>query len=332
MPARLTPEQAAAVVALAVRAPSIHNTQPWRFVLRDGALELHADRSRALPATDPDGRQLLLSCGAALFGARLGLRTLGVQDEVELLPDDGGEQLLARLRPGPKAMCSAEEVSLVQATARRRSLRHGYAEGSVPAGVLAAARRAAASERAVLLLLHDAERTQAVAELVAAADRAQAALPEAVRELRRWTLRGRLDGDGVPEDAWPPRPPPRAPNRLAGRDFSGLGARARVLSSAAAPVVGAVVTGGDGRADWLTAGQATYRVLLTAAAAGVQASLHSQPFGLLALRGLLREELPGGGEPQMLLQFGLPTTRDRDRAPTPRRLPSSVLEVVGSTA
>ena len=60
-------------VSHGVRAPSIHNTQPWRWRYRHGVLDLFADRTRQLPALDPDGRSLLLSCGAALELARLGL-------------------------------------------------------------------------------------------------------------------------------------------------------------------------------------------------------------------------------------------------------------------
>lgn len=74
-------------MAIAIRAPSLRNSQPWLFTLRRGALELRADTSRHLPGTDPDTRQVLLSCGAALFGARLGVRSLGCLPHVDLLPE-----------------------------------------------------------------------------------------------------------------------------------------------------------------------------------------------------------------------------------------------------
>src|SRR5690242_6274406 len=85
-------------VSFGVRAPSIHNTQPWRWVYRPGVLELYADRSRQLPALDPDGRSLVLSCGAALELARLGFAAAGWQTEVDRVPDRHRPDLLARIR------------------------------------------------------------------------------------------------------------------------------------------------------------------------------------------------------------------------------------------
>ncbi len=41
-------------VERAVRAPSVHNTQPWRWRVGDDAVQLHADWTRHLVATDPD--------------------------------------------------------------------------------------------------------------------------------------------------------------------------------------------------------------------------------------------------------------------------------------
>ncbi len=74
----LTSDQVAFVLATAGRAPSLHNTQPWRFRVRGNGLDLYADPDRRLRAIDPDGREMLISCGAALFGLRLGIRHLGL--------------------------------------------------------------------------------------------------------------------------------------------------------------------------------------------------------------------------------------------------------------
>lgn len=314
----IRPDEAESLVQLAGQAPSVHNTQPWGFRLHDGVLELRADWSRHLPGTDPDGRQLVVSCGAALFGVRLGVVMLGHVPQVELLPDDWDSELLARVGLGPAAQADSEQVALANAVSRRRTVRTGLAADSLPSGLVAAVRAAAAQERTVLLVLEDQEKRRAVADLVAAAERAQGWSPEVVRELTAWTSRPPSSADGLPAGGWLKQVPQRSLTELPGRDFGRRSVRARPRSGVSAPEAGAptapvggpvaaaLVTRSDTLIDWLRAGQALQRVLLTAAAAGVQASLHSQLFGLLGLRSLLRAELTGGAEPQMLLQLGRP--------------------------
>ena len=76
-----------AVLSLATRAPSIHNSQPWRWRVGDRSLHLYADQDRHLPNTDPDSRDLLLSCGASLHHAVVALAALGWQAKITRLPD-----------------------------------------------------------------------------------------------------------------------------------------------------------------------------------------------------------------------------------------------------
>jgi nitroreductase len=90
------------LIAAAARAPSVHNTQPWRFRISPGAVELRSDPRRKL-RTDPSGREMLISCGAALFGLRLAVRSLGYLPVTELLPDPAQLRLLARVRTGAAA-------------------------------------------------------------------------------------------------------------------------------------------------------------------------------------------------------------------------------------
>jgi len=83
--------------AQATLAASVHNTQPWRLVVAAGTLEIHADWTRKLSVLDPSGRQLLISCGCALFNARVALAAAGYQADVERFPDPSRPDLLARL-------------------------------------------------------------------------------------------------------------------------------------------------------------------------------------------------------------------------------------------
>ena len=54
----------------ATTAPSVHNSQPWRFAVGARRIEVYADPARHLQISDGSGRSLLISCGAALFSLR----------------------------------------------------------------------------------------------------------------------------------------------------------------------------------------------------------------------------------------------------------------------
>jgi hypothetical protein len=92
----LTSDQVRAVVETATLAPSVHNTQPWRFASDGTRVDVHADPERVLRRQDPDGRELLISCGAASLLAELAVRGLGRSCTVEVLPDPADQQLVAR--------------------------------------------------------------------------------------------------------------------------------------------------------------------------------------------------------------------------------------------
>lgn len=305
------------LLAAAARAPSIHNTQPWRFRIEDRRVELYADPTRQLAHADPDGREMLLSCGAALFGVRLGVRHLGYRAAVELLPDQSRPDLLARVNLGAAAPLTSGEQQLLAAVSRRHTHRGAFAAEPLPAGLLATLGLDAGAERAVLVPVHDPPRLARLAALVAAAERWQREQPLLTAEVRAWTRPGTSRArDGIPARAYPARPAAR-PAALTQRDFDlGRGWGTLPATESDAPVATAVLTTrGDTPADWLQAGQALYRLLLRAAGAWVFASLHSQPVEIPRLRTAIGAELGLDGQPQMVLQFG----RARIAALTGRR-------------
>src|SRR5690349_5230150 len=112
LPPLTADEIARYVVTAAVWAPSVHNTQPWQFTACGQQIGLHADAGRQLTVADPDGREMMISCGAALFTARLGLRSLGYLPETSVLPDPGQPLLVAQVSWGPRAACTGFEQRL----------------------------------------------------------------------------------------------------------------------------------------------------------------------------------------------------------------------------
>jgi hypothetical protein len=298
-------DQAEYMVEMAGRAPSVHNTQPWRFRVRASAVEVHADRSRRLPAEDATGREMLISCGAAIFGLRLAMRHQGRLPLVRLLPDPSQRDLLAVVRPGPAAPLTAGESVLVAAVPHRHTHRGPFAGEPLPEGLLTGLRRDAAAEGAVLVLLGEGGARQSLKHMVAGAARWQHANPVVQAELRRWTRQaGSLSRDGVPADAYPATAP-NPDDRLGLRNFS-AGRHAGLLAAGGPPpaATGILVTAGDTPADWLRAGQALNRMLIHAASRWVFADLNSQPMEAPAIRALLRSRLALPGMPHLLLEFG----------------------------
>ncbi len=319
----------AAAIEMAGRAPSVHNTQPWKFRPRDRSIEVLADASRLLPAIDPAGRELLISCGAALFGLRLGLRSVGRLPVVDLLPDAARPALLARVWCDGHAGASPEEAELIAAVPHRHTHRGAFSPSEVPPRLLDTLVAEAAAEGCELVVLTSREPVERLAQLTRSAAADQLADASVQRELERWVQpSGSQARDGVPArarlapaqagDAGPGSPgcpAERLPRRsfgLPGTDLAGdepPGATAVLLTTADQP------------ADWLRAGQALNRLLVRAASRWVFASLQSQPLELPGYREQVRALLAGDGYPQMLLQFGRANTAPA----TPRRRQADVV-------
>jgi hypothetical protein len=310
------------LIATAARAPSVHNTQPWRFRAGPDAIELYADQRRKL-RVDPVGREMLISCGAALFGLRLAVRSLGYVPMVELLPDPAQLRLLARVRMYPGEPMTGRERQLLTALPHRHTHRGPFAAEPLPAGLLAGLQHDALAEGATLALVDPALAYQRLADIVGAAAHRQDLDPAAQADMRRWSRATAAPArDGVPARAFPAKAGPQ-PGRLPQRDFD-LGRDLGLLEGGGPPPAATAVllTPGDGRADWLRAGQALHRLLAHAASEWVFASLYSQPLEAAAIRAVIRDRLALPGAPQMLLQLGIAHTAQA----TARRPASDLIE------
>ncbi len=198
----LTHGDIAFLVATAARAPSVHNTQPWKFRVRGNVVELLADSSRKLHGIDPAGRELMISCGGALLGLRLGLRKLGYLPAVELLPDPAQPGLVAQVEPAGRAPMNRAEAELLAALPHRHTHRGPFAPGEIPARLLTEMRLDAAAEGGELVFVEDPALVTELAGLVSAAAEEQRASPEIAAELARWVQPpGSQARDGVPASA-----------------------------------------------------------------------------------------------------------------------------------
>jgi nitroreductase len=298
-----------AVVGAATRAPSVHNTQPWRFVAHDDVIELWTDPSRGLPVLDPDGRARYLSCGAALLLARIAAAGLGSATRVTVLPDAGAPEHLADLQLAGEHQTSEDERALAAAVEVRHTERGAFDDSPVSPQLVGALAEAVRAEGCLLRVVDSADDTAAVTVLLARADDVQSADPAYLEELRRWTGRDEDSPEGIPASAVPEEAPAERGSSYRLRDFDADRDEREPRWSGEPPrpehpLVVVLGTEQDDPAAWLAAGQALGRLLLTATVHGLVASPMTQALEVPDTRSRLTTELGLVGHPQMVLRIG----------------------------
>ena len=324
-------EKFAFLLNYAILAPSRLNAQPWLFRIAAGAVELHADRRRALPTGDPDDRAMTIGCGAVLLNLRVTMRAFGFNDVVETLPDCANGDLLARVRLGPPREPGVYERAVFRAITERASHRQPFEERSVPAMMVASLLAAAEEHDARLHVVENKHARHAVADLVAQSGIELFGDKSYRRELAAWIHPSHsASGDGIPERAHGLGKllDPGASVLdfvLHGGEFARRVAERDRKLVQDAPVLALIETEDDTPAAWLAAGQALENVLLCVCAQGLSAGIISEPIEAPGLRAKLRDVAGCKGVPQLLLRVGF----HNETFHTPRRPVSEVLLAAG---
>lgn len=321
VPLSLTEDEFLSLGEAARRAPSIHNSQPWRFRRLPDGIAVHEDLARSLPVIDPSGRDRLVSCGAAVLNARVALRALGYTPEVALLPDPAAPGLIGTVRAVARRSPADPDVLLHKMIPERHTHRRVYRSHVVAEEDLLDLRQATSAEGARLSVADSAARRR-LAHLLRRAVRSQAADPELRDEVERWVRRGGHGYvDGIPSSALGTSPFPV--DSLVHGGHRGAPEAGEVEDELARSTVLVVSTREDSRHDWVVAGMALERLLLTATAKGLVATFTDQALQDPSVRPEVAEALGIWGKPQVLLRIG----RALVEAPgTPRRSLAELLD------
>ena len=308
------------LVLLACRGPSVYNTQPWAWRLRPDGMDLYADHQRRLPVADPTGRELVLSCGAALHHAQVAARALGWEPTVRRFPDPSAPALLAEVRLAP-ALPPRSAAADIRAVQERSTDRRRFTSWPVPDERLERLAAEAREWDTDAVAVTDVADRFRIDLLVGRAHQLQARDPDVLAEQEQWLDRRR--GDGVPTSTVPDRPPPDASHRSrfgvgsledTGRDLEGTDGMIVLCAEEDAP------------GAWLRAGEGLSALWLHAVRQGLSVVPLSQVVEVDETRAALRHEVFGGlVEPLLLLRVGWQAIGRRHLVATPRRPLDQVL-------
>lgn len=317
-----TAYQSAARASL--HAPSVFNTQPWRWRISGDAMELWADPARKLEATDPDGNLLMLSCGAVLHHARVALAAAGWAATVKRLPDPEHPNLLAVVILGGNGPRDADAQAMAAAIEHRRTDRRAFGAREVPGATLDELCRLVEREGAGLHVVRE-DQSALLAISTDLAATAELDDPDYRLELHHWTNRPHSSGDGVPPST-AVRPGLR---RVPVRDFNPDGDGGLAAGEGRDQGAAYVIVFGDGYRpiDLLHGGEALSALLLKATAEGLATAPLSDAVEVTWPRHLLRYLVSGLGEPYVVVRLGYVDTTE-PLPPAPRRDAADVIEVV----
>lgn len=310
------------IVTLGCRAPSVHNTQPWRWRIAGNRVELRVDRSRQLQVSDPDGRTLMMSCGAGLHHVQVAAAGLGWTPSVARFPDAEDPQLLAVVDLHPDGPPTPADVELLEAVERRQTDRRRFTSWPVPEERMESLASVAQRWGARVLPLTGAAARATVERLVDRALEYQSRDTRYLGEQCAWIDRSAVDG--VPSAALPPQEHSGERRDRFQRDVRGRQPTKPIEGS---DRVLAICTAADDPPAWLDAGETLSALWLRAVQAGISLVPLSQVVEVEETRRALSEELfDGMARPQLLVRVGWQEVTRACLPMTPRRPLQDVLD------
>lgn len=120
------------IIKYAAKAPSGHNTQPWKFKIRNDEIFVLPDFTRSLPVVDSDYHALYISLGCALENLLIAANEFNFNTEVEFSGDKSKPHIVVKLN----AVHDTEKSGLCEYIVKRQVTRIKFRPEKVPGSLL----------------------------------------------------------------------------------------------------------------------------------------------------------------------------------------------------
>jgi hypothetical protein len=308
-------------VSLACRAPSLHNSQPWRWLVDGAVLHLYADYAQLMLAADSSGREVVLSCGAALDHLRVAMDASGWDCAVERFPDRHNPEHVARIRFSPATTVTAAQRQRADAILARRTDRLPFGAPPDWPSLETALRQAVIGHHVMFDVVLDDARDQ-LAQASQLTEVLRLNDPSYQAELGWWTWPFAVD-QGIPQTALVSASEAARVDISRTFPLAGHGDRRPELRDHSKIVVLSSLHE-DERVEVLRCGEALSTVLLDCTIAGLATCTLTHMMEIATSRDIVRRLIGQAGLPQVLIRVGTaPAEYPRHR--TPRRAVADVL-------
>jgi hypothetical protein len=313
-------------VALACRAPSLHNTQPWRWIFDHSGLHLFADRMRVVLSTDSTGREVLLSCGAVLDHLRVAMAAAGWDMIVERFPDPHDPDHVAALKFTPISIVTDAQRERADAILARRTDRLPFDAPPEWPSMEVRLRLTVIPHHVMTDIVLERDRPM-LAEASRLTEQIRSCDPSYQSELDWWTSPFAL-ADGVPQNALVSDS--EAARVDVARSFPSARRteRRRDIGEDRSKIIVLSTSHEDARSDVLRCGEALSAVLLECTLAGLATCTLTHITEVAPSRDVIRQLMGQTGSPQVLIRIGIAPSGDQQQTPaTPRRPVTEVFEI-----
>lgn len=291
------------LVRYATLAANGHNTQPWKFAIKEYSIEIHPDYDRCLSIVDPDNREFWISLGCALENLLITARGIGYAPETTY--PDATDLIQVRLTadiPQPS--------SLFDAITLRQNTRSEYDGPPITNNELDQMQASPLEPGLTLHFVTKQKDLEAVLEYVNQGNLSQYADHAFLEELIYWLRFNQKEAlaslDGLYSRC---SGNPEVPRWLGQMFVAGIkpqeqaDADARKFRSSSGAVI--IASSSEDRSTWVRTGQVYERLALQSTALGIQSAFLNQPIEIADVRRQFQSAIGlGNAFPQLLVRLG----------------------------